>query len=132
MAIIGAGPGGLAAARFLKSQGFLPTLIEAHNDLGGQWNAQNPASGVWTAMHTNTARMVTRFSDADYPDETAMFPRNSEVLGYLRAYAERFGLLDGARFSTRLLRLEAAEAGGWTLTLEGRPGASDSREIAWP
>lgn len=109
VAVVGAGPGGLAAARFLKGQGFAPVLIEAHGDLGGQWNAQNPASGAWPAMRANTARMVTRFSDLDYPEEVAIFPRNGEVLDYLRAYADRFGLREGARFSTRLVGLAAAE-----------------------
>ena len=35
LAIIGAGPGGLAAARWLKSRGFDPEIFEAAGDLGG-------------------------------------------------------------------------------------------------
>ena len=105
IAIIGAGPGGIVAAKFLKGQGFTPVLIEAHNRLGGQWAADNPNSGVWPMMRTNTARLMTRFSDLDYPDGTAIFPRNGEVRNYLQIYAEFFGLLDDAQFSTRVTGL---------------------------
>ena len=122
VAVIGAGPGGLAAARFLKGQNFAPVLIEAHDDLGGQWNSANPLSGIWPAMRTNTARMVTRFADLDYPEGVAIFPRNDEVKDYLRAYAERFGLLADARFSTRLVSLAATAGGGWRLEMEGPQG----------
>ena len=125
VAVIGAGPGGLVAARFLKGQGFAPVLFEAHDELGGQWNARNPLSGVWPAMHTNTARMVTRFSDLDYPEPVPIFPHNAEVLDYLRVYAGRFGLLEGARFSTRLVELAAAPGGGWGLTLDGPEGRTE-------
>lgn len=122
VAVIGAGPGGLAAARFLRLRGFAPVLVEAHDDLGGQWNSANPRSGVWPEMRTNTARMVTRFSDSDYPAGTAVFPRNAEVCAYLRAYAERFDLLRGARFLTRLDRIEQID-GGFRLHLSGPEGA---------
>jgi NADPH-dependent 2,4-dienoyl-CoA reductase/sulfur reductase-like enzyme len=126
VAIVGAGPAGLVAAQFLKAQGFAPVLIDAHGELGGQWNVGNPLSAVWPSMRSNTARMVTRFSDLDLPEGTAIFPRNGEMLDYLRAYADRFGLLGGARFSTRLLDL-APKGGGWRLTLEGPEGRSEER-----
>ena len=37
VAVIGAGPGGLVAARWLLSQGFEPTIFEQGPMLGGQW-----------------------------------------------------------------------------------------------
>ncbi len=37
VAVIGAGPGGLVAARWLLSQGFEPTIFEQAPMLGGQW-----------------------------------------------------------------------------------------------
>lgn len=117
VAIIGAGPAGLAAARWLKARGFAPMLIEAHDGIGGQWNGANPLSGVWPEMRTNTARITTSFSDLDYPAEVAVFPRNQEVLAYLQRYAQMFGLLEGARLGTRLTRLEQGGA-GYRLLLE--------------
>ena len=37
VAVIGAGPGGLVAARWLLAQGFEPTIFEQAPTLGGQW-----------------------------------------------------------------------------------------------
>ncbi len=127
VAIIGAGPAGLAAARWLKQHGFAPLLIEAHSGIGGQWDGANPLSGVWPEMRTNTARITTAFSDLDYPAEVAVFPRNQEVLAYFRRYAQMFGLLDGARLGTRLAGLERSP-GGYRLTLE-RDGMAEELEV---
>ena len=117
VAIIGAGPAGIAAARWLKARGFDPMLIEAHDGIGGQWNGSNPLSGVWPEMRTNTARITTAFSDLDYPADVAVFPRNQEVLAYLRHYAQMFDLVEKVRLGTRLTRLEQVE-GGYRLQLE--------------
>ena len=125
VAIIGAGPGGLVAARFLKSQGFSPVLFETHSNVGGQWDHTNPMSGVWPQMRTNTARMVTRFSDLDHPEHVSLFPRNTEIAAYLRTYAEAFGLLDGIHFSTRLVGLERSDD-AWKLVLETEEGRRET------
>jgi len=60
VAVIGAGPGGLVAARWLLSQGFEPTIFEQGPMLGGQWTGQDGRSGVWPTMHTNSSRTMTR------------------------------------------------------------------------
>lgn len=117
IAIIGAGPGGLAAARWLKGRGFEPELFESASDVGGQWNCANANSGVWPSMRTNTARMVTRFSDLDYDPHTPIFPHNRDVHAYLRRYAETFGLLDKASFGATVTGLSRA-ASGYRLTYE--------------
>ena len=125
VAIIGAGPGGIVAARFLQAQGFNPVLLEAHDRPGGQWCHDNPASGVWPMMRTNTARMVTRFSDLDYPAEVAMFPRNQDVGAYLDSYTELFGLDAKIRTGTRLKALEQTRC-GWRSRVAGRPAKRPS------
>ena len=63
VAVIGGGPGGLVAARWLLAQGFEPTIFEQAPTLGGQWTGRRGTSGVWPAMHTNTSRILTAFSD---------------------------------------------------------------------
>ncbi len=121
VAIIGAGPGGLAAARWLKSKGFAPELFESHSALGGQWNNSNPNSGVWPQMRTNTYLSTTHFSDLDYPDGTAIFPRNTEVLDHLTAFARAFDLEQGLHTGMTLRALERAGT-GYRLTFDGPEG----------
>jgi len=129
VAVIGAGPSGLVTARYLKSQGFRPALFESHHSLGGQWNNENTNSGVWPLMRTNTARMVTRFSDLDYPESVVVFPRNTEVLAYLEHYAARFDLLADAHFGSTVTGLERHSAGGFQLTWSDSAGQRHSEHF---
>lgn len=87
VAVIGAGPGGLVAARWLAAYGFEPTLFDRQPTPGGQWTGRPGLSGVWPGMHTNTSRVLTAFSDLD-PVSSAVFPSSRDVLEYLHAYAD--------------------------------------------
>ena len=109
VAIIGAGPGGLAAARYLSAHGFACTIFEQAAQLGGQWNAKSEFSGVWPTMRTNTSRVMTSFSDMPHEPGAATYPTNQEIFAYLGRYAERFDLTRDLRTSTRV---EAVEKDG--------------------
>ncbi|MES2713510.1 MAG: FAD-dependent oxidoreductase [Pseudomonadota bacterium] len=114
VAIIGAGPGGLAAAAWLRRHGFAPVLFEASDQLGGQWNAASPLSGVWPGMRTNTSRILTAFSELDHAAQTAVYPNQREMLDYLRRYADQEGIAGQIRVSTAVERIEhATEGSGW-------------------
>ena len=63
IAVIGAGLGGLAAAKHALEAGFEVSVFEAGDDLGGQWHASAAHNGVWPGMCTNTSRSMTAFSD---------------------------------------------------------------------
>lgn len=121
VAIVGAGPGGIVAARYLVAHGFDPVLFEQSSKLGGQWNLGAPHSGVWPGMRTNTGRVTTQFSDSPWPAGTKMFPSCEEVESYLRAYARRFDLLKRIQTGHRVEMVEKAE-GGWCVTVQGSSG----------
>ncbi|MEM9755678.1 MAG: FAD-dependent oxidoreductase, partial [Pseudomonadota bacterium] len=122
VAIIGAGPGGIAAARWLKAEGFAPQIFESHSAPGGQWDHTNPNSGVWPDMVTNTFLEATRFGDKPYPPGTPIFPHNRDVLRYMRDYAGAFGVLEGARYGWRLSELSRTKDGyALTFDTEGGP-----------
>ncbi len=121
VAVIGAGPGGLTAARWLQSQGFEPTLFEQGPMLGGQWTAQDGRSGVWPSMHTNSSRTLTAFSDLEHTTDL-VYPSNRDILGYLDRYAATFGLTSRIRFGTRV-ELVTMDGAGWLV----RHGGSDER-----
>lgn len=117
VAVIGAGPGGLVAARWLSAQGFRVTIFESAPGLGGQWSGRPGHSGVWPDMHTNTSRILTAFSDLPHESTTA-FPSNRDVLRYLRRYADAFDLVPRIRFGAEVRCLRKHMDSGWTVDQE--------------
>ena len=109
VAVVGAGPSGLVAAKHALEAGFDPTVFEASDDLGGQWHTTAAHSGIWPGMRTNTSRAMTAFSDFPGSPDLPLHPAAERIHDYLRAYAERFGITDRIRFGTRVERL----ASGW-------------------
>ena len=109
IAVIGAGPSGLATAKHALEAGFDTTVFEASGDLGGQWQTGAAHSGVWPGMHTNTSRAMTAFSDFPAPASHPLHPAAEQIHAYLRAYAEAFGVTPRIRFGTRVGRV----APGW-------------------
>ncbi len=59
IALIGAGPSGLAAARNLQKQGLAFQGFEAHTDVGGLWNIDNPRSTVYESAHLISSKTTT-------------------------------------------------------------------------
>jgi len=114
VAVIGSGPGGLVAARWLQSEGFAPVLFEQAAVPGGQWSGDAMCSGVWPSMRTNTSRVLTQFSDLPHAPGLAVYPSNREIGAYLARYAGQFGLADRTRLHTAVHDVRAA-AGGWAV-----------------
>jgi cation diffusion facilitator CzcD-associated flavoprotein CzcO len=123
VAVIGAGPGGLAAGRWLLSQGFEPTIFEQAPMLGGQWTGLDGLSGVWPTMHTNTSGITTAFSDLE-PENDLVYPSGRDILDYLCRYAETFGLMSRIRFGARV-ELVSRDDAGW---LVGHAGTTERFE----
>ena len=115
VAIVGAGPGGLAAAKYAIEAGFDVTVFEASADLGGQWHTTADHSGVWPGMHTNTSRAMTAFSDFSAPADHPLHPAAEQVHAYLRAYARKFGVTDRIRFRSPVENVRT----GWEV--DGEP-----------
>src|SRR5215469_18286524 len=116
VAIVGSGPGGLVAARYLKHHAFEPVLFEQSDQIGGQWNVRSPHSGVWPSMVTNTSRFLTCFSDLAPEPGAPIFPSNHEILGYLKRYARRFDIDSHIRYRTRVELIERNPNGeGWVI-----------------
>jgi dimethylaniline monooxygenase (N-oxide forming) len=111
VAIIGAGPSGIVAAKHALEAGFDVTVFEASGAVGGQWHTTAPHSGVWPGMHTNTSRAMTAFSDFPAPAEHPLHPAAEQIHAYLEAYARAFGVVDHIRFNTRVEDVRS----GWTV-----------------
>ena len=115
VAVVGAGPGGLVAAKHAIEAGFDVSVFEASSDLGGQWNTTATHSGVWPGMRTNTSRAMTAFSDHGPPPSHDLHPFAEQIHDYLRSYSARFGVTDRIRFATPVRDLQPA----WRL--DGEP-----------
>ena len=102
VAIIGAGPSGIVAAKHALEAGFDVTVFEASSALGGQWDTTAAHSGVWPGMHTNTSRAMTAFSDFPAPAEHPLHPAAEQIHAYLEAYARSFGVVEHIRSNTRV------------------------------
>ena len=115
VAVIGAGPSGIAAAKYALEAGFAVTVFEASGGLGGQWQTTAGHSGVWPGMHTNTSRAMTAFSDFPAPVEYPLHPAAEQIHAYLEAYARAFGVVNRIRFETRVEEVRPS----WTV--DGEP-----------
>ena len=128
VAIVGGGPGGLTAAKYLQERGFAPTLFEQSDALGGQWNSRSEHSGIWPGMAANSSRVQTAFSDFSYPPGTPAIPSEGQVCDYLRRYADHFGLNARVRLETRVESVERDPLGeGWRVR-SARRGADPVEE----
>ena len=125
VAIIGAGPGGLVAARYLQQEGFTPTIFDQNATLGGQWSATPGTSGVWPAMRTNTSRIMTSFSDLPHPPGTAVYPTNQQMHAYLERYAAKFNLTPAIHLNTRVEEISRNPSSeGWRIRTNPKDGAT--------
>lgn len=123
VAIVGAGPGGIAAAKFLRDRGLEPVVFDQCGHPGGQWQHRNQMSGIWPGMATNTSRVMTHFSDLDYPAGTPAFPAESQVMRYLNDYVSTFGLHSALRLGRLVTGLEPDGAPGWTVHYRNPDGS---------
>jgi len=129
VAIIGAGPSGLAAARALQKVGITAEGYEASHGVGGLWDITNPRSTMYESAHLISSRTTTEF--AEFPMRTNVeYPSHKLLLNYFEDYAKAFGLTELFQFNTKVTRLEPLDGGGWELTAQkltrkGNPAKQD-------
>ena len=124
VAVIGAGPCGLSAAKELRREGHKVVVFERQGQAGGTW-VYNPTveadplgsdpsrtivhSSIYASLRTNLPRELMRFRD--YPfvstgqpySDSRRFPGHREVFLYINDYATAFGLTELIRFETEVV-----------------------------
>ena len=114
IAIIGAGPSGLASAKAVLELGLEPTVFEAAAVVGGLWRN---GGYTWPGMRTNISKYNCAFSDYPWPDDIPDFPNANQVEGYLRGYAIHFRLLPYIETSSRVAQIRR-KGDGWAVSVD--------------
>ncbi|KAF7658377.1 hypothetical protein LDENG_00013720, partial [Lucifuga dentata] len=126
VAVIGAGPCGLTSIKACLDEGLVPTCFESSHDIGDLWRfKEKPEPGranIYQSVIINSSKEMMSFSDFPPP---ADFPNNmhhSEVLLYLRLYAQTFKLLQHIHFQTS----DFAVTGQWKVETERTDGQRET------
>ena len=132
IALIGAGPSGLAAARNLQKEDVAFQGFEAHTDVGGLWNIDNPRSTVYESAHLISSKHTTEFTEYPMRDTVADYPSHREMRQYFDDFAAHFGLDRHYWFDTRVLKVEPVGEGTeplWRLTWSRDGGPAQSAQF---
>eukprot|EP01127_Copromyxa_protea_P009610 TRINITY_DN227_c0_g1_i1.p1 TRINITY_DN227_c0_g1~~TRINITY_DN227_c0_g1_i1.p1 ORF type:complete len:498 (+),score=64.12 TRINITY_DN227_c0_g1_i1:27-1520(+) len=115
VAIVGAGPSGLAAAKYAREFGLSPVVFEKGSAVGGLWKG---GTGIWSTMHSNISHYSCCFSDWPFKRATLsseMFPTAPEVHHYLNTYVVEFQLGEFIKLNAEVTSISAL-SGGWQIT----------------
>ncbi len=112
-AVVGAGAGGLCAAKNLVAQGFEVTIFEVGSHIGGLWVYENDSglSPAYRSLHINSEARVSCFRDFPFPAGISLYPDHFEMKRYFEAYAAHFDLTRRIRFQSRVSAIEPTAEG---------------------
>ncbi|KAL8290912.1 hypothetical protein RB597_008940 [Gaeumannomyces tritici] len=122
VAVIGAGPAGLAAIKSLQEEGFQVTGFERRPDVGGLWAFSDVPNYTSATKDTRyqMSKFISCFTDFPFPDDFPRFPMAEDMASYYQSYAQHFGLMDRIRFGAvvRSVRRSSDDT-AWLLDVEG-------------
>ena len=116
VAVIGAGPCGLAAVRNFQKLNIACIGFEIHEDVGGLWDIENPMSTVYQSAHLIASKTMMDFHEFRFKESVAEYPHHTEMKKYFHDFADHFKLRDYYQFSTKVEKCETDEDGNWNLT----------------
>ncbi len=116
VAIIGAGPSGLALSKQLLDRHVNFTVFERDAEVGGVWNIANKHSVMYDSAHTISSKTLTEFTEFPMPETYTDYISHKDMLRYLKAYAEKFGLLKNIRFDCAVKAIKKIEQDRYQLT----------------
>ena len=110
--VIGAGPGGLAAAAALRGAGLPALVLERAASVGATWR------GHYDRLHLHTVRWLSGLPGLRIPRRAGMWVSRDDFVAYLEAYVRHHDLT--IRTGTEVQRLDRT-GGGWRVeTSRGR------------
>ena len=105
VAVIGAGPSGIAAIKNFKDQDFNVTAFERCSGVGGNWRYNDPSghSSVFETTHIISSKYTSFYEDFPLPSDAADYPSHKELLRYFQAYTDHFDLEKNIKFNTEVM-----------------------------
>ena len=128
--VIGAGPAGLAAARALREYDLPYTHVERHSAPGGLWDIDNPGSPMYESAHFISSKTLSGFTGFPMPDHFPDYPHRTQILEYLRAFADHYGLTDTIRFNAAVSNIVRQDNGIYQATYADGSTAEHANVIA--
>ena len=119
LAVVGAGPAGLATLRALTARGFDAVAFERRPCVGGVWalHDHERPTAAYRSLHLITSRDRTEYAELPMPEGTPDYPSRDAVGRYLEAYAEEFALMEHIRLGDGVANATRVD-GGWEIELE--------------
>ncbi|MGD9997800.1 MAG: flavin-containing monooxygenase [Ilumatobacteraceae bacterium] len=115
--IVGAGPGGIAAARGFLANGLSIDVFERHTSIGGIWDQANPGSPMYDSAHFISSRHESGYLGHPMPDSYPDYPNHRQILAYVREVADASGVVPHVRLGVGVERVERAPGGRWLVRL---------------
>ncbi|MGW7524912.1 flavin-containing monooxygenase [Streptomyces sp. NPDC054783] len=110
--VIGAGPGGLAAAYALRARGIRAVVLEKADHVGASWHRH------YDRLHLHTTRPLSALPGLRIPRKFGRWVSRDNVVRYLEKYAEHHEL--EIVTGVEVFRVErAADGTGWLLHASG-------------
>jgi putative flavoprotein involved in K+ transport len=104
--VVGAGPGGLAAAAMLQRAGVETLVVDAADTVGSSWTRH------YDRLHLHTVRWLSHLPGFHIPRRYGRWVARDDVVRYLEAYVTAHGL--EIRLNTRVDRIDR-EGSAWRL-----------------
>lgn len=102
--VIGASAAGLATAACLKRSGVPFVLLEQTDEVAPAWRRH------YDRLHLHTSKGLSSLPGRRFPHEVSRYPARDQVVEYLAAYSQEFGL--APRFGQRVVSVRRG-GDGW-------------------
>lgn len=111
VAIVGAGPAGLAVAACLKRRGVPAVVLEAGSQVAPVWRKH------YDRLHLHTAKGGSSLPGLNFPSGYPRFPSREQFIAYLEGYANHFDIRPAFEESVTRITPDGA---GWVVTTPKR------------
>ncbi|KAE9365072.1 FAD/NAD(P)-binding domain-containing protein [Stipitochalara longipes BDJ] len=135
IAIVGGGPGGMAALKELRELGFNVTLFERRSEVGGIWTWTEDRSMTTALKETQLCNSKYGLALSDFPISSDYPPHMTapQMGSYLKSYAKHFELYSNIEFGKTVTNFaRSPDKSKWQLTFADEPNAPKSFDkVVW-